>query len=117
MVITSDLSNDKIELQDEVKITGFEEQFIEKIYDQIKPSTNYDGSGFTVVVLDTGIDTNHPHFGDDSDSDGQSDRIIFTKDFTNTNNNGEDVHGHGTHVAGIVGASTDTYYGVALART
>ena len=42
-----------------------------------------------------------------------SDRIIVTKDFTNTIHNGEDGNGHGTHVAGIIGSSDETFNGIA----
>ena len=40
-----------------------------------------DGSGFAVVVLDTGIDLDHPFFGPDSNQDGVADRIVFHHDF------------------------------------
>ncbi|HYW08647.1 MAG TPA: S8 family peptidase [Longimicrobium sp.] len=46
-------------------------------------------------VIDTGIQANHPQFGT---------RAISAYDATG--GNGADCHGHGTHVAGIVGAST-----------
>ncbi len=73
-----------------------------------------DGAGYTVVVLDTGIDLNHPFFGPDSNNDGVSDRIVFSADFTNDGDGtADDVNGHGTHVSGIVGSSDGTYPGVA----
>jgi subtilisin family serine protease len=46
-----------------------------------------------VAVLDTGIQTNHP------DLNG-----VTNVDFTESGNNGEDWNGHGTLVAGIIGA-------------
>ena len=50
----------------------------------------------TIAVLDTGIDTTHEMFAD---------RISqYSHNFVNTAtpNNPQDVHGHGTHVAGII---------------
>ncbi len=64
----------------------------------------------TVVVLDTGIDRDHPDFGAIA-ADGESERIVFSYDFSGGNDaDAIDTDGHGTHVAGIVG-STD--HGVA----
>lgn len=54
------------------------------------------GKGIKVAVLDTGIDKQH------FDLVG---RIVAEKDFTNSRTGTQDVQGHGTHCAGIVGAA------------
>lgn len=51
------------------------------------------GEGIKVAVLDTGIDEDHPDL---------KDGIVASKDFTG--DGVEDVNGHGTHCAGIIGA-------------
>jgi subtilisin family serine protease len=61
------------------------------------------GLGVTVYVFDTGISRTHPEFGGRVQV-GRS-FIPFTSLYDT-----EDCNGHGTHVAGIIGAST---YGVA----
>lgn len=73
-----------------------------------------DGAGQTVVVIDTGIDLNHPAFGPDRNGDGISDRIIFARDFTNERDGtANDEQGHGSNVASIVASSDPNYTGVA----
>jgi len=66
----------------------------------------YTGKGVKVAVVDTGIDASHPDFAG---------RILKTVDFTGQGT--DDVDGHGTHVAGILGgsgtASGFAYQGVA----
>jgi subtilisin family serine protease len=57
------------------------------------------GAGVNVYVIDTGIATGHPEFG------GRATNV-----FDAYGGNGNDCHGHGTHVAGTVGGAT---YGVA----
>jgi Ca2+-binding RTX toxin-like protein len=72
------------------------------------------GQGLAVVVIDTGIDLDHPAFGPDSDRNGVADRIVYQYDFVGFNDsNASDGQGHGTHVAGIVGSSDPSYPGVA----
>lgn len=58
----------------------------------------------TVAVLDSGIDYNHSDL---------SDHIIKGKDFSNNDDDPMDTCGHGTHVAGIIGAVTNNSLGVA----
>lgn len=73
-----------------------------------------DGSGQTVVVIDTGIDLDHPAFGPDIDGNGVSDRIIFSRDFTNERDGtANDIQGHGSNVASIVASSAGNFPGVA----
>jgi len=73
-----------------------------------------DGSGQTVVVIDTGIDLNHPAFGPDRDNNGIADRIVFSRDFTNEGDGtADDEQGHGSNVASIVASSNGNYTGVA----
>jgi subtilisin family serine protease len=60
---------------------------------------NWTGSGVRVYVIDTGIRTSHSQFG------GRASNV-----FDAFGGNGQDCHGHGTHVSGTVGGST---YGVA----
>ena len=75
--------------------------------------SHIDGTGQTIVVIDSGIDTDHPFFGSDNDGDGVSDRIIFSKTFGTGTKHGDDVGGHGTHVAGIIASSDVNYTGLA----
>lgn len=72
-----------------------------------------DGSGFSVVVIDTGADLDHPFFGPDLDQNGVADRIVYNASFLGQSGSAEDGHGHGTHVASIVGSEDATYGGVA----
>lgn len=62
-------------------------------------SYNSQGTGVRAYIIDTGIETSHPQFGS---------RASAVYDAFG--GNGQDCNGHGTHVAGTVGAAT---YGVA----
>jgi serine protease len=61
------------------------------------------GAGVRVYVIDTGILTTHTEFGT---------RASVGADFVADGRNGQDCHGHGTHVAGTIAGTT---YGVAKA--
>ena len=86
------------------------------------------GEDIVIAVVDTGVDVNHKDLddniwvnkgeiaGDGIDNDGNG----FIDDvngwnFTNDGaaNNPNDVHSHGTHVAGIIAAEADNGYGIA----
>jgi minor extracellular serine protease Vpr len=91
------------------------------------------GRGIKVGIIDTGIDIDHPAFGG-SGSNGTtpfpSARVVTGWDFVGDNYNSggtaeqqvpapdanpDDCNGHGTHVAGIVGANGGGIKGVAPA--
>jgi hypothetical protein len=73
-----------------------------------------DGHGFSSVIIDTGIDLNHPFFGPDAESNGIADRIVFQYDFSGSNDtSASDVDGHGSNVASIVASQDATYTGMA----
>jgi subtilisin family serine protease len=71
----------------------------------IPSDTNYEygptGAGVTVYIIDTGVWTENPDFNG---------RAIWGYDSFNDANRITECNGHGTHVAGIAGATT---YGVA----
>ncbi|MEV7027809.1 S8 family peptidase [Kitasatospora sp. NPDC093558] len=60
------------------------------------------GAGVNAYVVDTGIDFQHAEF--------DSGRAVPGFDAVGDGRNGQDCHGHGTHVAGTIGGAT---YGVA----
>lgn len=66
------------------------------------------GKGVVVAIIDTGVDTDHASL-----TAALSDKMYYNSE---TQKDGadavEDIHGHGTHVAGIV-AANKTVYGVA----
>jgi len=72
-----------------------------------------DGTGFASVIIDTGIDLNHPFFGSDANGNGIADRIVYQYDFADNDADASDRNGHGSHVAGIIGSSDSTYTGIA----
>ena len=82
------------------------------------------GAGVIVAVVDTGVDYNHPDLaanmwtnpsdppnGVDDDGNGFVDDV-HGADFINGDSNPDDDAGHGTHVAGIIGAKGDNGLGV-----
>ena len=77
---------------------------------------NVTGVGITVAILDTGILYSHNDFGnctlDGINLTGNCSKIEYMYDFYNDDNDALDDHGHGTHVAGTVGAN-GTIKGVA----
>lgn len=62
----------------------------------------FTGEGILIAVIDTGIDYLHPDLGSGI---GPNFKIIGGKDFGDNDNDPMDVHGHGTHVAGIIAAN------------
>ncbi|WP_339389636.1 S8 family peptidase, partial [Vibrio neptunius] len=62
---------------------------------------NYDGSGVTAYVIDTGVTNTHAEFGG---------RARSGYDFVDNDSDATDCNGHGTHVAGTIGGAQ---YGVA----
>lgn len=64
-----------------------------------------------VAVVDTGIDATHPDLKDNICKKKGSDEYGY--DFVTNKKNPEDKHGHGTHVAGIIGATAKAGAGAA----
>ena len=60
-------------------------------------------SGFIVAVIDTGVDENHPDL---------TGNLVAGYDFVDNDSVPNDLSGHGTHVAGIIGASGNNATGV-----
>lgn len=69
---------------------------------------SYTGKGYTVAIIDSGIDYNHKALGG-----GWGKRVVAGYDFVDDDTNPMDEHGHGTNVAGIVGSSDPTHLGAA----
>ncbi len=72
-----------------------------------------DGSGFSTVIIDTGIDLNHPFFGPDNNFDGVADRIVYHQDFADGDMDATDVDGHGSNVASLALSQDPTLMGMA----
>ena len=100
--------------------------------DVVQSQLGFTGKGVKVGIIDTGIDIDHPDLGGngiDGATPFPSERVAYGYDFvgddynadpsdpdynlvTKPDNRPDDCQGHGTHVAGIVGAS-GTVTGVA----
>lgn len=64
----------------------------------------YTGQGYTVAVIDTGVDYRHPALAGS---------YVGGWDFVDNDADPMDLNGHGTHVAGIIASSNAGYLGVA----
>ncbi|MEJ2500699.1 MAG: S8 family serine peptidase [Campylobacterales bacterium] len=67
-------------------------------YGTVRVGGPQDGTGYTAWVIDTGVDLNHKDLTVDA---GRS-FSVFSRD------GADDKHGHGTHVAGIIGAKDNS---------
>jgi thermitase len=68
-----------------------------------------------VAVIDTGIDAQHPDLAPNlwQDAKSKSSSTTYGWDFVSEKANPRDDHGHGTHVAGIIGAVANLQSGTA----
>lgn len=78
--------------------------------DSVQSIYPYHGQGYSVAILDTGIDYNHADLGGGF---GAGKRVIAGHDFINNDADPMDDHGHGTHLAGIIGSGNANAHGIA----
>ncbi len=69
------------------------------------------GQGMTIAIVDSGVDLSHVDLA--GKIVGQTSCIDTGGDSSKCSGSGQDVNGHGTHVAGIAAATTNNGTGVA----
>lgn len=90
-------------IQAEDPLSGEQWYLAQMQMDQIWSQHGLGSSGVTVAVLDTGVDYTHP------DLVG---RVIKGPDYIDKDYDPKDMHGHGTHVAGIIAAGLNNHEGI-----
>jgi Subtilase family len=75
-----------------------DDDFLRAINANAAWARGYTGRGVLALVLDTGINANHPEF---------IGRIAYNRDFINSKNGTNDVAGHGSNIAGLIAANWD----------
>lgn len=89
-----------------------EDGVLEPLLDVSVPTTGapafwnaaYTGQGVDVAVVDTGIDASHPAL---------SGKVLAQKSCVAGDLDPDDLHGHGTHIGGILASQNATYRGIA----
>ncbi len=109
--------------------TWLEPQGVRAIWGDLENQDITPGEGVVVAVIDTGVDYTHPDLksniwtnwleldgadGVDDDGNGYVDDV-YGWNFVSENNNVQDDHGHGTHVAGIIAMADNGTGGVGIA--
>ncbi len=109
--------------------TWLEPQGVRAIWGDLENQGVTPGEGMVVAVIDTGVDYTHPDLknniwtnwmeldgveGVDDDGNGYVDDV-YGWNFVSENNNVQDDHGHGTHVAGIIAMADNGVGGVGIA--
>ena len=106
--VTSDINNPPSVLSGVPKLPIPNDPYIEKQWalDRMQVSEAWQITGrdseVLVAVLDTGIDRNHEDL---------INKVVLEVNFTDSPTPG-DIHGHGTHIAGIIAAQGDNGLGV-----
>lgn len=90
-------------IQAEDPLSGEQWYLAQMQMEQIWNTYGLGNSSVTVAVLDTGVDYTHP------DLVG---RVIKGPDYIDKDYDPKDMHGHGTHVAGIIAAGLNNHEGV-----
>lgn len=70
-------------------------------------TAGYEGQGYAVAIIDTGIDYTHEALGG-----GWGNKVVAGWDFVNNDSDPMDDNGHGTHVAGIVASASSSFTGI-----
>ncbi|MBI2579264.1 MAG: S8 family serine peptidase [Candidatus Aenigmarchaeota archaeon] len=77
-------------------------------------SAGYNGTGWDVTDLDTGVDANHPALtGVVTANRTFHDTAVTDSSYRDNPNTTDDLHFHGTHVAGIIASRDSKYRGIA----
>src|SRR5690348_1526915 len=74
--------------------------------------SGYDGTGIAIAVIDSGVAPK----ADLMSKDGVSSRIVYSQSFV-SGQDANDQFGHGTHVAGIIGANGKASSGLGAIKT
>jgi hypothetical protein len=75
--------------------------------DQVRSDSRFagiDGSGYSVAVIDTGIDASHPYLNG---------AVLYQHDYVNNDDVADDTAGHGTSVASLIASRDPAHPGVA----
>lgn len=109
VALASDMPRADVDLQTTLETPAQAGDFGSLIgLDQAFDTQAFRGEGYSIAVIDTGIDYRHHALGG-----GWGNRVVAGWDFVNNDADPLDDNGHGTHVAGIIGGSSGSFNGLA----